>query len=880
VTFRTWLSFVAALLLSCSGGPSSNSLVIEPATELGRVRSCLPVAGLPPPVPGGLNNFHSTPHFRIRYATLAPPPANCVNGLPAGCYQGSTPGIAEVPDFVEDMGRAAEIAYNRISYLGYSLRPVPNPADDADKIFIDILPLHLEKPEDTAIALPGDVLYFESRQWFHLPGWTDYEALKHDVHHEVFHLAQLRAYAPGLWARDGSDWFSSSIFKKAGANTWLMEATATSIAVNLAPPPAQHWGAEKRLLQSMSFDWRNGYPGFAFFQYLATHQPSVADMIRGYFNPTNPWFTPGQLPAMTDDDFFFERLKTLVNDAGAFKRLMSDFSVAYHYQRYEPWIAGLHTWGWPDREPFPAGNSLTGYERRNVPGAPPPLRQLKIVGDHPNDWLSPGNAATFVIDLKKALCPTPGPTCNGPNALPLPRSRWQLALGMATAADSFGAIYRVRTTQPPEPAEVAPIELATFSGVQTLEQSIYVDLTDFAEDDKVVVVVFADYAAASRRKEPRVEAYFGQPARTLSARSGNNACITRGDKSVECIGGNYAAQCAVGTPEPPPNSGTVTPHYLDVFGPALVPGDAPLLGIDWLASGGVPTEMHCAKMPSGEVRCWGRGGALSMLVRATPVPALFGALSIGVSQLHHCMVKANGEVWCAGSNTAGELGIGSTGGTSLPLSRALGIDNAVEVAVTAYASCARLATGQVKCWGENVMGGLLGVGSVQPTVPTPSTVVGLTAVRQISMGSLDRPTICATRTNDEVLCWGRNLVGQVGDGTTTNRTSPTRVIGQDNLPISARDVQTSGRRTCARRPDGKLMCWGMPNHGALGTGTSCVNPCPQTMRADLVQRLDKVTEFGLAVDASWAIQGGHVYHWGQWQADSSMTSFPTPRLIE
>jgi alpha-tubulin suppressor-like RCC1 family protein len=54
------------------------------------------------------------------------------------------------------------------------------------------------------------------------------------------------------------------------------------------------------------------------------------------------------------------------------------------------------------------------------------------------------------------------------------------------------------------------------------------------------------------------------------------------------------------------------------------------------------------------------------------------------------------------------------------------------------------------------------------------TVTGLTGAVQISSG--DNHT-CALLADGTARCWGNNGVGQLGDGTTTNRTSPVAVFG-------------------------------------------------------------------------------------------------------
>ena len=73
---------------------------------------------------------------------------------------------------------------------------------------------------------------------------------------------------------------------------------------------------------------------------------------------------------------------------------------------------------------------------------------------------------------------------------------------------------------------------------------------------------------------------------------------------------------------------------------------------------------------------------------------------------------------------------------------------------------------------------------------------------------------CALLANGTVRCWGWNSHGQLGDGTTTYRSTPATVSGLS----SATAVAAGGYHTCARLTDGTVRCWGWNNYGQLGNG--------------------------------------------------------------
>lgn len=133
--------------------------------------------------------------------------------------------------------------------------------------------------------------------------------------------------------------------------------------------------------------------------------------------------------------------------------------------------------------------------------------------------------------------------------------------------------------------------------------------------------------------------------------------------------------------------------------------------------------------------------------------------------------------------------------------------------------------GGVQCWGRN-SNGELGDGSTTDrsravtvlTSASPSTP--LTGVTAIASGRLHA---CALTSAGGVKCWGYNNFGQLGDGTTTNRNVATDVSG---LTSGVAAIAAGQNHTCARLTVGTVKCWGSNNQGQLGTGNQADSSTP------------------------------------------------------
>lgn len=146
-----------------------------------------------------------------------------------------------------------------------------------------------------------------------------------------------------------------------------------------------------------------------------------------------------------------------------------------------------------------------------------------------------------------------------------------------------------------------------------------------------------------------------------------------------------------------------------------------------------------------------------------------------------------------------------------------------QVVVGRSSTCAIAADGHAWCWGDNGYG-QLGDGTKKDRL-VAAPVSGQIAFTQIVLrGREDSRQIghfaCGLAGDGAAHCWGNNDLGQLGDGTTTDRLVPTRVA----LDAPFADLGAGTATMCGITRDARLYCWGAVGVVALGirTGTAAV----------------------------------------------------------
>jgi alpha-tubulin suppressor-like RCC1 family protein len=187
---------------------------------------------------------------------------------------------------------------------------------------------------------------------------------------------------------------------------------------------------------------------------------------------------------------------------------------------------------------------------------------------------------------------------------------------------------------------------------------------------------------------------------------------------------------------------------------------------------------------------------------------------------HTCALDPGGVAYCWGSNIEGKLGVGTTVGPqdcsgapcSMQPAPVAGALRFTGIGVGEQHTCALSTAGTVFCWGVNDLG-QLGNGTTTGRT-TPGAVSGGRAFVSLSVGARHS---CALTSDGTAYCWGYNFSGQLGRLTSVEWGGTPAAV-TTSLRFSA--ISAGGAHTCGIATDGETYCWGDNGSGQLGTGTT------------------------------------------------------------
>ncbi len=290
--------------------------------------------------------------------------------------------------------------------------------------------------------------------------------------------------------------------------------------------------------------------------------------------------------------------------------------------------------------------------------------------------------------------------------------------------------------------------------------------------------------------------------RQLSAGS-SVTCGTKHDGSLWCWGAGGDGQLGIGATQGP--HGTV--RASDQYVPARVGSDVRWRNVS------VGTHSTCGTLADGSGWCWGDnsigsvGGSQSKVFAPQRVEGDWLSLASGWTLA--CGIKRDESLWCWG-----DVEIRHRPG---PIRKSTPKHVATKIAwrrlflSTGGSHCGIDRSDKLWCWGRNLRGQL--PLPPAPDVPEPTTVTLPAKWQSLSSDSTHG---CGVTTAGQLWCWGDNDHGQLARTTEGPGPHPPAQLGARSDWV---EVGVGVGFTCARRKDGNVLCWGKNTHGQLGDGT-------------------------------------------------------------
>ncbi len=293
-----------------------------------------------------------------------------------------------------------------------------------------------------------------------------------------------------------------------------------------------------------------------------------------------------------------------------------------------------------------------------------------------------------------------------------------------------------------------------------------------------------------------------------------------------------------------------------------------------LMSSGLAGNLHGMVVAWGR-NTWGQLGDGTTADRNVPVlvdPAnSLGGLKVSAlatGQAHSLALTTDGRVLAWGRNTSGDLGDGTQEDRYLPTpiaaAGALAGKSLSAIAAGQDFSLAVASDGKAYAWGNNAQGELGNGNTTDQPLPVPVTADGILTNKSVALVAAGSYHSLAVTTDGQVVAWGYNRTGALGDGTTANRTSPVAVTTNGALGGQRIVAVVAGEyHSLALSASGTVFSWGLNFDGQLGDGSGLDSSLPVALNRTNLFAGKAVIAIAAGLGHSLALtEDGVVYAWG------------------
>ena len=250
-------------------------------------------------------------------------------------------------------------------------------------------------------------------------------------------------------------------------------------------------------------------------------------------------------------------------------------------------------------------------------------------------------------------------------------------------------------------------------------------------------------------------------------------------------------------------------------------------GTNWKQVSGGATHTVAIKT-DGTLWCWGQNsngqlGDNTIVLKSSPIQTIaFGnnwKTAIGGLGGNIISIKTDGTLWCWGAGTFGQLGDNTATTKSSPVQTVAFGTNWKQIAGGQYHIAAIKTDGTLWMWGSNGNGQLGDNTTTDRSSPVQTVAFG-TNWRQASCGSTHTAAI---KTDGTLWIWGFNVLSQLGDNTNVKKSSPVQTVA---FGTNWKQVSGGQNHTSAIKTDGTLWTWGNNGNGQLGDNTATTRSSP------------------------------------------------------